>query len=141
MLANPSARERLGDLERCGRWTSVGPLAFNVRRQASHGAMFVGDAAGTIDPFCGEGIANALRGAEIALPWVLRAIDRGRMAPDQMRGYRRAWLRAFAPVMRRVRPIGYALERPVLGRPLIALFGGVGSGLLPRVVSSTRTGI
>ena len=44
-----------------------------MRKAASHGAMFVGDAAGTIDPFTGEGMSNALRGAELALPFVLEA--------------------------------------------------------------------
>ncbi len=138
--ANPRARERVADLSRCGRWTSVGPLAFNVRRPVSHGALFVGDAAGTIEPFCGEGISNALRGAELALPWALRAIEHGRLTADLATGYRRAWLGAFGPVTRRVRPIGYVLERPALARPMFGLLGGVAAALLPRIVAATRTG-
>ena len=140
VLANPALREIVGDAPIGGPWHSVGPLRWGVRRPTAAGVLFVGDAAGTIDPFCGEGIANALRGAEIALPWALRAIERGRLTTDLARGYRRAWLRAFGPVTRRVRPIGYVLERPALARPMFGLLGGLGAGLLPRIVAATRTG-
>lgn len=44
----------------------VGPLARRVHRAAGGGFLLVGDAAGFLDPFTGEGIYRALRGAEIA---------------------------------------------------------------------------
>jgi flavin-dependent dehydrogenase len=43
----------------------VGPLARRVRELAGAGYALVGDAAGFFDPFTGEGIFRALRGAEI----------------------------------------------------------------------------
>ena len=43
----------------------TGPLARRVRRVAGPGFALVGDAAGFFDPFTGEGIYRALRGAEL----------------------------------------------------------------------------
>ena len=44
----------------------VGPLACSVRACGGDGFLLVGDAAGFCDPFTGEGIHRALRGAELA---------------------------------------------------------------------------
>lgn len=140
IAANPSARRSLGNAERCSAWKSVGPLRFGPRRPAAAGALFVGDAAGTIDPFCGEGISNALRGAEIALPAVLDAAARGGLTPGAAAGYNRAWRAAFVAVTRRARAIGRLFGHPFLGGMAIALLSGIASPLLPRLVAATRTG-
>ncbi len=133
-------RASLGDARRCGRWHSVGPLRFAVREPAAAGALFVGDAAGTIDPFSGEGISNALRAAEIALPFVLDAIDGGRLTGETGRAYAARWERAFSPVTRRARRLGLLFERPALAGPLLGLLGGTARGLLPRLIAASRTG-
>ncbi|HXE57881.1 MAG TPA: hypothetical protein VNK43_07765, partial [Gemmatimonadales bacterium] len=44
----------------------VGPLAVRASRVVTDGALLVGDAADFFDPFTGEGIFRALRGAELA---------------------------------------------------------------------------
>jgi flavin-dependent dehydrogenase len=93
-----------------------------------------------VDPFCGEGIANALRGAEIALPFALEAAARGGLSPDLAARYERAWWLAFGPVTRRVRWLGRLFERPRLAGLAISILGGAGSGLLPRLLAATRTG-
>jgi len=43
----------------------AGPLARRVKRVRGPGYALVGDAAGFLDPFTGEGIFRALRGAEL----------------------------------------------------------------------------
>ena len=135
-----AVRESLGDARPCSRWKSVGPLRFAVRKPASRGVLFVGDAAGTIDPFSGEGMSNALRGAEIALPFVLQAIARGGLTEESGRAYALRWRRAFGPVTRRARRLGRLFERPRLAGPLLSLLGGTARGMLPRLVAATRSG-
>ena len=74
--------------------------------------MFLGDAAGTIDPFSGEGMSNALRGAELALPFVVEALARGGLSASAARAWSKTWRSAFAPVTRRARIIGRIFEHP-----------------------------
>lgn len=61
-----------------------GPLARVARRLSAPGVLLVGDAAGFFDPFTGEGLYRALRGAELAADAVLDALhqhDPARAAP------------------------------------------------------------
>jgi flavin-dependent dehydrogenase len=52
----------------------VGPLASRVRAASGRGWLLVGDAAGFFDPFTGEGLYRALRGAHLAAEAVERAL-------------------------------------------------------------------
>jgi len=140
MLRNPLLAERLRGEAPCSAWKTIGPLRFNVRVPASHGAMFLGDAAGTIDPFSGEGMSNALRGAELALPFVMAALDSGLLTPAAARAWTSAWRGAFAPVTRRARLIGTIFRHPrpaALAMSLLRL--PPGARVLPSLVAATRT--
>lgn len=141
MLRNPLLAERLGTEPPCSAWKTIGPLRFNVRKPASHGALFLGDAAGTIDPFSGEGMSNALRGAELALPFVLDALARGRLTNAAASAWSAVWRDAFTPVTRRARLIGRIFEHP---RPAALAMGLLrlphGARMLPSLVAATRTG-
>jgi flavin-dependent dehydrogenase len=139
VMLNEAARFAIGDGTRCGRWHSVGPLSWGARRPAAAGALFVGDAAGTIDPFCGEGMSNAMRSAEIALPLVLRAVERGQADAEICRAYTDEWFQAFGPVTRRVRRVGRLFERPRLAAPVLRFLTGVAAPWIPRLIASTRT--
>lgn len=138
ILGNPAARRSLRGTARGSAWKSVGPLRFGPRRPAAHGALFVGDAAGTIDPFCGEGISNALAGAELALPFALDAAARGGLTATAARDYERAWRAALVPVTRRARAIGILFARPALAGLALALLRGPAAPILPALVAATR---
>jgi menaquinone-9 beta-reductase len=56
--------ERL--MGRSGPRVAIGPLAHRVRRTTARGALLVGDAAGFLSPFTGQGVYLALRGAQRA---------------------------------------------------------------------------
>ena len=53
---------------------ATGPFASAVRRAWAPGTALVGDAADFFDPFTGEGIYAALRGAELLAPRVIAAL-------------------------------------------------------------------
>lgn len=53
-------------------WTL--PVGSKRRKAFGNGFMLVGDAAGLIDPFTGEGIANAMKSGQLAAKWAELAI-------------------------------------------------------------------
>lgn len=120
----PAVAARLEGRRRLTPIRGASPIGHRVSRAAGPGWMLVGDAAGFIDPFTGEGIFRALRSARAAAD-ALRAGDDG--AEDRYLGERRAafaakdaltWtiqgMLAAPPVM------GYALRR-LASRPALAL--------------------
>jgi flavin-dependent dehydrogenase len=141
LLANPLLAERLRGLSPCSPWKTVGPLRFGARRAAASGALFVGDAAGTIDPLSGEGMSHALAGAELAVPFVLDAAAAGGLSAPAARGWEHAWRAAFVPVTRRVRLVGRVFEHVAPASwAMSVLSSSVGGRVLPHLVASTRTG-
>jgi menaquinone-9 beta-reductase len=66
VLQNPLRRSLLENGQVEEKVRSVDSLAFSVRPPTVGGLLLVGDAAGFIDPFTGEGIYLSLRSAQIA---------------------------------------------------------------------------
>jgi flavin-dependent dehydrogenase len=73
-----------------GAW----PLGHRVTRRAGPGWLLVGDAAGFLDPFTGEGLHRALVSADLAASAIL-AGRRRRREHDAMAAYDRAMQRRF----------------------------------------------
>jgi flavin-dependent dehydrogenase len=72
---------RLARAERTDSVMGIGPLARRVRACAGIGWLLVGDAAGFFDPFTGEGIFRALRGAELAAAYARTVLSTGSENP------------------------------------------------------------
>jgi flavin-dependent dehydrogenase len=141
LVRNPAVRELLRGRARVdGGWKSVGPLRAAPRRPTAGGAVFVGDAAGTVDPFSGEGMSHALAAAERAAPVVLRAAASGGLTDEDARAYDRAWRDAFASITRRNRRIARLLERPRLTAAGVGLLSRAPRAWVTGVVRATRTG-
>jgi flavin-dependent dehydrogenase len=140
ILANPSARARLDGCAEAGTWKSVGPLRFGARRAALAGALLVGDAAGTVDPFSGEGMSHALLGAELVAPFALAAARAGSLDRSSAQRWQATWTRAFARTTRRARAVGWLFERPAVARVALAGVAAGPQALLARLVAATRTG-
>src|SRR5207247_2068456 len=78
---------------------ATGPFGQWARRPAVDGALLVGDAADFFDPFTGQGIYAALRGAELAADCLVPGLTSGAGAPisaTMLEPYVRARRREFA---------------------------------------------
>jgi flavin-dependent dehydrogenase len=120
----PAVAERLRGRRRLTPIRGASPISHRVAGAAGPGWMLVGDAAGFIDPFTGEGIYRALRSARAAAEALAAGTDRG-----AAQRYRSARREAFAAKdaltwlvqgMLAARPLmGYALRR-LDARPVLA---------------------
>jgi flavin-dependent dehydrogenase len=141
VAALPALAPMLAGARRSSPFVAAGPLGFARRPAVADGVLLVGDAAGTIDPMTGEGIALALRGAELAAAAVADALAAGPATGRALASYERARARAFADVWRTSRLLQWIVRRPrllpVLVRrlaarpPLAAGLLAVVSGLQP----------
>jgi flavin-dependent dehydrogenase len=101
------------------RWRGTPLLTQRVAAPAAERVFALGDAAGYVEPFTGEGMAWALAGAAAAVPLVLRACA----------SWHPALIRAWAERHRRVvvrrqwlcRGLARALRSPALVRAAVAL--------------------
>ena len=94
---------------------ATGPFSAWAGRVTADGAALVGDAADFFDPFTGEGIYSALRGAELLAQAALPALERpGPVGRADLAPYRRARRRTFAGKWAVERLIGYGMLFPRL---------------------------
>ena len=94
---------------------ATGPFAAWSGRVVADGAALVGDAADFFDPFTGEGIYSALRGATLLADAADEALaSGGPVTAARLAGYRRVRLAAFAGKWAVERLIGYSMLFPAL---------------------------
>ena len=100
-------------------WMGTIPLTRRLSRPAARGVFVLGDAAGYVEPFTGEGMAWAFAGAEAVVPFVKRA-----MASHDT-GLEDGWIRAYAEGIGReqrwCRLVTRLLRTPALVTPLVTL--------------------
>jgi flavin-dependent dehydrogenase len=139
---------QIPELERRLRHASIvrhtmvtGPFAQRARRVVADGLALVGDAAEFHDPFTGDGIHMALKGAELLAPVVSAALDSGDASSRALAPYARARRRSFAAkhAVERLLALGIAHPRcfaafvgAIGTRPALAhTVVGVSSGFVP----------
>jgi flavin-dependent dehydrogenase len=84
------------DAHPCEPVAGASPLGARVTRRAGPGWFLVGDAAGFLDPFTGEGLHRALVSTELAAPAIIAAIRGRASAAHAAAAYDRAMRRRFA---------------------------------------------
>jgi geranylgeranyl reductase family protein len=112
--ALPGLGERLRHARRVGPVRVLGPLAYQVSQPRDAGVVLVGDAAGFLDPFTGEGVYAALRSAEVAAHVIGRAVRAGDVSVSALRP---AHLRRAAEFAAKTR-VTLLLQRVIARRAL-----------------------
>ena len=95
--------------ERCERIEGIAPLGHRVARRHGPDWLLVGDAAGFLDPFTGEGLHRALVSASLAAAAIERHLDG---VPGALAAYDRAVTRRF-----RSKDVLSLVVQAFLGRP------------------------
>lgn len=108
----PALSAMLAGARRTTPFVSVGPLGFTRRPSIGDGVVLVGDAAGTINPMTGEGIALALRGAELAAAVADSALRTGDASRRAIASYERARAAAFRGTWMVSRMLQWIVWRP-----------------------------
>jgi flavin-dependent dehydrogenase len=147
--ALPGLGDRLRRARRVGPVRVLGPLAYRVTPPRDDGVVVVGDAAGFLDPFTGEGVYAALRSAEVAAEVAGQALRAGKVsasALQQAHARHSAEFRAKTRVtllLQRViarRALSVATARLLSSRPahLGRLMGVFGDFVPPRALLEPR---
>lgn len=107
---------------------ATGPFSVRARRVVADGAILVGDAADFFDPFTGEGVFSALRGAELAGLVARQALEfPGPVLAERLSPYRRERWRSFLGKWAVERLIGYGMLAPALFDRAVSRLGRRGS--------------
>jgi menaquinone-9 beta-reductase len=91
----PKLRGRLDAVTVTRRTLSVSRLTVRAKRLSDEGLLLVGDATGYYDPFTGEGIYRALRGARLAASVALEALAKDDLSAATLARYDRLYREAF----------------------------------------------
>jgi menaquinone-9 beta-reductase len=124
----PEVARRVEQGKLARRVLATGPFSAWSRRVVTDGGALVGDAADFFDPFTGEGIFSALRGAELLAEAAVAALDSpGSVVARRLADYPRARRRAFAGKWAVERLIGYGMLFPRLFDRAVARLARRGS--------------
>jgi flavin-dependent dehydrogenase len=107
----PHLARRLAGAERVAPVQAMGPLAYRIAPPRVGGVLLVGDAAGFYDPFTGEGVFTALRGAELAVETAVAAFRAGDWSAGALASYERARRAAFTGKERVTRALQLVIRR------------------------------
>lgn len=110
----PAVRARLHQARFEGPTLAVGPFGRYTSRATGTRVALVGDAADFFDPFTGEGIYAALRGAELLVPHVTRFFSGNAREPGKLTGYDDDRRRVFGGKWLLERLIGTVVRHPFL---------------------------
>jgi flavin-dependent dehydrogenase len=117
---NPALDERLQTLTRVSdAFEAVSQVPLMPKSRFAGDVCMIGDAAGMIAPLCGDGMAMALRTADLVHPLASDFLAGRRDAAAFRGAYRSGWTRRFGRRMRLGRWVNAAAFRPGAARMLV----------------------
>lgn len=94
-------------------------------------SMCIGDVAAMIPPLCGDGMAMALRAAELSIPLAHRYLSGDMGMQDMLTHYQRDWQHEFQSRLHVGQSLQWALGLPYAGSALLSV-----GQVMPRLVST-----
>ncbi len=117
---NPALDDRLRGLTRASdQFEAVSQVPLMPKSRFAGGVCMIGDAAGMIAPLCGDGMAMALRTADLVSPLASDFLDGRRTASSFRTAYENTWTNTFGRRMHLGRWIHAAAFRPGAARFLV----------------------
>lgn len=115
IAAHPTLARRFVNAVRIAPVMATGPFGTRARAAQAPGAALVGDAADFYDPFTGEGIYAALRGAELLAPYIVESLRApAARAHEALEAYDRSRKHEFAGKWQFERLVAVAVAQPSL---------------------------
>lgn len=100
-------------------WQGTLPLMRRTPRPAGHRVLVIGDAAGYVEPFTGEGMAWAIAAAVAAVPFIRQGVSRWDVSLED------AWIARYRAIVlgqqRRCTLIARSLRSPLIVRTVVGL--------------------
>lgn len=116
---------------------STAPLTYRVPQPVHQNALLVGDAAGFIDPFVGDGISIALQSGVVAAQCLAIFLSRSSSLGSAAATYNERYRRLFAPLLSAAARVRALLRLPALAQTL-AFEALRLPGVMPLVIRKTR---
>jgi len=141
---NPVLADRFTHLKRVtDTFYAVSQVTFAHKGTFDKDICMIGDTVGMIAPLCGDGMAMALQGADLAVSEIAAYLE-GRQDADAFKhAYDTAWRAKFQTRMRLSRLMHRAYIIPAIAGPTVALCGwvpGLGRWLIRKTREETALG-
>src|SRR5262249_12130364 len=119
----PKLRGRLDQATVTRRTLTISRINVRAKRLSDEGLLLVGDATGYYDPFTGEGIYRALRGAQLASEVALEALAKDDLGAATLGRYDRLYRETFKGKRLIEKIIQSAVQAPPLMDHLARILG------------------
>ncbi|HEX3354799.1 MAG TPA: NAD(P)/FAD-dependent oxidoreductase [Terriglobales bacterium] len=122
---HPALRDRAQNWTSLSEPVSTSPLIFRDPQPTQNSILMVGDAAGFVDPFVGDGISLALRSGALAATCLMEFFAGRTSLPGVAARYHQLYTRELLPVFRASSTIRLMLKLPrSVRKPLLYLLQG-----------------
>jgi menaquinone-9 beta-reductase len=142
LYANPVLRDRLAHLK-FDRTVQhrLRQISFALKGNFDGDICLIGDTAGMITPLCGDGMAMALRTAEMVVPLVSNYLQNPCTETQWQREYQRQWQREFTARLQLGRLLHSGFIRPPIAQASVVLcqqFPAIGDWLIRHTRGEAR---